>query len=1085
MQNRLRRARGAIVALAAALTAIFLPSSGQASAVADPCGSGSNPIVCENSKPGTPMSEWFSGNNYGDIAGFSTKMSVQPGETVQFKIQSPVAYHVRIFRLGWYGGDGARQMSTDAQADQSYPATYLFKRPDCLTEKATGLLDCGNWPTTASWQVPSNAPSGLYIANFDQGDGNGLMPYPFVVRNDASTSDILVQTSDQTWQAYNDWGGTNLYDGNGPAPDGRAYKVSYNRPLDISGDNGVYGSEFEMIAWLERNGYDVSYASGIDVATRGATILPRHKMYMSQGHDEYWTAEQFTHVLNARKAGQHQTYFSGNEVFWKTRLEPGIDASHTADRTLVCYKETKLKFPTPNGVPDPSTQWTGTWMDPDSTKGGAPYRPQNILTGSLFQVNGYRSDAITVPAAFAKMRLWRDTSVANLTGNQVATFPQGTLGYEWDADVENASRPAGQIRMSSTAVDVNDGKYLLDWGNNYGNGTATHSLVAFRDPTSRALVFGAGTVQWSWGLTNVPTADPDGGVVTEDKRMQQATVNILADMGIQPLTRQDNLVRADASNDTTGPTVTVTSPAPNSAVPALQQITVTGTANDPGTNHGVVARVEVSTDGGTTWRAAEGTTSWSYTWTPMTMGPAQLKVRAVDDSVNIGATTTVPLTVEAQRCPCTVWPASAAPALANGGDGSAVELGVKVRSSVPGTITGVRFYKSAVNTGTHKGSLWSASGQLLATGTFTGETASGWQTLKFANPVPVKADTTYVASYYAPNGGYAYDAGYFADKGAGLAPLTALKNGVDGGNGVYKYASASAFPSQSSGSSNYWVDAILETGSASTAPPTVTGRTPAVNATGVAINSPLSATFSEALDASTLVFTVKEDGGATVPGTATLSSDGRTAAFTLAGQLALGTTYTASVQAADLWGNAMGTPVSWDFTTSDTPPPASCPCRLWGPEAVPAKASETSDSNALELGTRFTSALDGKVTGVTFYKGAGNTGTHTGSLWSDSGTLLATGTFTGETAAGWQTLTFAAPVPVTANTRYVVSYHAPGGNYASDAGYFATPHLAYPLSAPADGPGSANGLYRYGASAFPNNSYNGTNYWVGPVFTTG
>ncbi|MGW4160272.1 DUF4082 domain-containing protein [Streptomyces sp. NPDC004788] len=1084
MQNPYRRVRGAVFALAAALTAIFLPPAGEASALTDPCGAGSNPIVCENSKPGTPMSDWFSGNNYGDIAGFATKMSVQPGETIQFKVQSPAAYHVRIFRLGWYGGDGARQVSTDAQAAQIYPANYLTKRLDCLKDSGTGLLDCGNWPATASWSVPSDAVSGLYIANFDQDDGNGVMPYPFVVRNDSSTSDILVQTSDQTWQAYNKWGGANLYDGNGPAPDGRAYKVSYNRPMDISGDNGVYGSEFEMIAWLERNGYDLSYASGVDVATRGATILPKHKMYMSQGHDEYWTGEQFTNVLNARKGGQHQTYFAGNEVFWKTRLEPSLDLGHTADRTLVCYKETKLKFPTPNGVPDPSDQWTGTFMDPDSTKAGAPYRPENILTGSMFQVNGYRSDAITVPAAYGKMRLWRNTSVAGLTGGQVATFPKGTLGYEWDADIENATRPAGQIRMSSTSVDVQDGKYLQDWGNNYGNGTATHSLVAFRDPTSKALVFGTGTVQWSWGLTNVPTADPGGAVVTEDKRMQQATVNILADMGLQPKTLQTGLVPATASTDTTGPAVTVTSPAPNSSVPALQQVTVSGTASDAG--GGVVARVEVSTDGGTTWHAADGTTSWSYTWTPMAQGPVTLKVRAVDDSVNIGAETSVPLTVDAQKCPCTVWPASATPGQPNGGDGSSVELGVKVRSSVPGTITGVRFYKSSVNTGTHKGSLWSSSGQLLATGTFSGETASGWQQLKFASPVPVKANTTYVASYFAPNGGYAYDADYFAAKDAGLAPLTALKSGTDGGNGVYKYGSTSGFPSQASSGANYWVDAILETGSASTAPPTVTARTPAAGATGVSPTAPLSATFSESLDGDSLVFTVKDPNGTAVPGRATLSSDGKTAAFTLSSQLALGTTYTASVQAADLWGNAMAAPVTWTFTTGTTPPPANCPCTLWSADAVPARASETSDANSLEVGTRFESALAGKVTGVTFYKGAGNTGTHTGSLWTDSGTLLATGTFTGETASGWQKLTFATPVSITAGTRYVVSYHAPNGNYASDGGYFGSAHLEYPLTAPADASGSANGVYRYGtASAFPTSSYNSTNYWVGPVFTTG
>ncbi|MCZ9338840.1 DUF4082 domain-containing protein, partial [Streptomyces sp. TRM76130] len=108
-------------------------------------------------------------------------------------------------------------------------------------------------------------------------------------------------------------------------------------------------------------------------------------------------------------------------------------------------------------------------------------------------------------------------------------------------------------------------------------------------------------------------------------------------------------------------------------------------------------------------------------------------------------------------------------------------------------------------------------------------------------------------------------------------------------------------------------------------------------------------------------------------------------------------------------------------------------------------------------------SADGWITGVTFYKGAGNTGTHTGSLWSDDGTLLASGTFTGETESGWQTLVFATPVKVTASTAYVASYHAPNGRYAVDGGYFASAHLSYPLTATADTTAHPNGLYRYGS----------------------
>ena len=130
---------------------------------------------------------------------------------------------------------------------------------------------------------------------------------------------------------------------------------------------------------------------------------------------------------------------------------------------------------------------------------------------------------------------------------------------------------------------------------------------------------------------------------------------------------------------------------------------------------------------------------------------------------------------------------------------------------------------------------------------------------------------------------------------------------------------------------------------------------------------------------------------------------------------------------------------------------------------------------------KFSSSLAGNVTGLRFYKSAANTGTHTGTLWSATGQQLATGTFTGESASGWQTLTFATPVSIAANTQYVVSYHAPSGHYAADAGYFGTVHNYYPLTAAA----SVNGLFSYGStSAFPTNTYNGTNYWIDPIFQT-
>ncbi len=136
----------------------------------------------------------------------------------------------------------------------------------------------------------------------------------------------------------------------------------------------------------------------------------------------------------------------------------------------------------------------------------------------------------------------------------------------------------------------------------------------------------------------------------------------------------------------------------------------------------------------------------------------------------------------------------------------------------------------------------------------------------------------------------------------------------------------------------------------------------------------------------------------------------------------------------------------------------------------------------MELGVKFRSNAAGSVTGVRFYKGSQNTGTHTGHLWTSAGALLASVTFSGETASGWQQARFATPVAITANTTYVISYHAPAGHYSQNTNYFANAVTNGPLTALAAST-SPNGVYRYGTTpAFPNASWSSSNYWVDVVF---
>ena len=196
--------------------------------------------------------------------------------------------------------------------------------------------------------------------------------------------------------------------------------------------------------------------------------------------------------------------------------------------------------------------------------------------------------------------------------------------------------------------------------------------------------------------------------------------------------------------------------------------------------------------------------------TPLAIGTFDFTVQVTDSGNPVQtATKDLSIVVSAQAS-FTIWPTTAVPGIVDGGPDSAVELGVKFRADSSGSITGIRFYKASTNTGTHVSNLWTSTGALLATATFTNETASGWQQVNFSTPVAITANTVYVASYYTNSGHYSDDVNYFAGKGVDSPPLHALADGVSGFNGVYAYGSTSKFPNQGWNSSNYWVDVVFE-----------------------------------------------------------------------------------------------------------------------------------------------------------------------------------------------------------------------------------------------------------------------------------
>ena len=548
-------------------------------------------------------------------------------------------------------------------------------------------------------------------------------------------------------------------------------------------------------------------------------------------------------------------------------------------------------------------------------------------------------------------------------------------------------------------------------------------------------------------------------------------------------------------------------------------------------------------------------------------------------------------------CPCSVWSSSSAVGPMDSQTGSA-ELGMKFTADTNGYVTGVRFYKYAQNTGTHVGNLWSASGALLATVTFTGETASGWQQASFPTPVAITANTTYVISYHINVGYYAGTTNGFTSA-IDNAPLHALASGTSGGNGVYSVGTTPTFPNQTWNASNYWVDLVFASTPPDTTPPTVSSVTPTANATGVSIATAVTATFSEALNASTVTGTnvvLQDPSHNTVSATVSYNASTMTATLTPSALLAYATAYTATIKGGtggvtDLAGNALATNFVWTFTTAaDTTPPTvsgmtpavgatgvpittavtatfseamnvssintstvlltnpsngvvpatvvyntstftatltpnaalapsttytatveggaggvtdlagnamtanttwsfttaapgpTCPCSIWSPTSAVGPMS--TQAAAGELGLKFRSDVNGYILAVRFYKYGSNSGTHIGNLWNASGTRLATVTYANETSSGWQQALFSTPVAITANTTYVVSYHTTTGFYAATDQGLASSVDNAPLHALSNAAAGGNGVYIPGASAFPNQTYNSSNYWVDVVFST-
>lgn len=515
-----------------------------------------NQVVGENSRAGSISTYWYGALPNANVAGYTDRTSYLPGDTVAFKVDSGGnAFSVEVARVGHYGyvTIGGRHVTTVVGSPAAQPAP---------TVDVYGGTTCG-WSTTASWAVPADACPGVYVANFRRGDNAAFVSqHLFVVRSAKPSSKqadrIGLRVSDYTWQAYNLWGSTadhgngvtgytgrSLYGAGGVATlalGGRAFAVSFDRPYSTNGLNPstfFWDSEVSLIGFLEANGYQVDYYSSADVDA-DTSIPSRYQVFVSAGHDEYWSTNLWDAYAVARDAGTHLVFSGGNLALWHVRFDP----ADSGRRRMICYKDSHNAVGFDGVTKFDPVSYTGTWRDARTVGGGVnnPLRRTDAsLSGQWFIGNGPFSAAAQVPATYAGSPYWRNTAVAVLTSGQTYTVLPTvafTVGYEWDyLKTAETTTPANLVMLARRDITLTS-QAASDNGDTYsGSGTFGWGVSLYR-AASGALVFCAGSWRWTIALSRfrLSTLDANGAV---DLAVQQATVNLLRDMGLPPVTLLD------------------------------------------------------------------------------------------------------------------------------------------------------------------------------------------------------------------------------------------------------------------------------------------------------------------------------------------------------------------------------------------------------------------------------------------------------------------------------------------------------------------------------------------------------------------
>lgn len=471
----------AVALLVLAGVAVMLPLSASP-AVAD------SPVQHENALPGTPG--WSNGAFHDSaLQGYASATSVAPGETLQLHVSTParVDYRVEIVRIGWYGGTGGRLIAClPGCLEYRSGSSYGPAAPD----PATGEVRL-SWPVTDQLQIPADWASGYYVALLVPSDGGARGTVPFVVGEGSDRrSAILVVVPVNTWQAYNAWGGKSLYDFNSTR-EARANRVSFDRPYlwEGPGSQAVSGYELPIVRFLEHEGYDLSYATDVDI-DRDPGLLLRHRVVIVAGHGEYWTGAMRDAFDAAVRAGTNIAFLGANIGYWQVRFE-------NDRRTMVGYKS----FEDPE--PDPARK-TVLFRDL------SPPRPECSLLGVQHYTGSYawpRGDFLVAAADpwFAGTGLTASSSIAGVVSREHDQIPAGSL-------------PDESCGLKVTVLLRHEGSDPLE-----------RAEAVRYTAVSGARVFSAGSLELGWSLDDY-RVNGDGADTPVDPRMQRFVNNVLAEL---------------------------------------------------------------------------------------------------------------------------------------------------------------------------------------------------------------------------------------------------------------------------------------------------------------------------------------------------------------------------------------------------------------------------------------------------------------------------------------------------------------------------------------------------------------------------